>query len=136
MSFWCHNDIIILKLQKVRQNFSTSKFKVPNLVCNISTGIWYTIIQHLLNCFTVHAHCPIRVYPHPGGCTKCILWCSRMVLRRDLDLYQWSSAKRQLTYFASDSNDFFLPQCTKCAHILEDVQSASCDAVTWFSGLI
>ena len=59
-----------------------------------------------------------------------------MVLRVDLELYQWNSAKRQLTKFVSDFNDFLLPQCTKCAHILEDVQSASCDAARWFSGLI
>jgi hypothetical protein len=39
----------------------------------------------------------------------------------------WQSL--QVIYF-----DFLLRQCTKCAHILEDVQSASCDAATCFSG--
>jgi hypothetical protein len=33
-------------------------------------------------------------------------------------------------------NEFLLQQCTECAHILENVQSASCDAATWFAGLI
>jgi hypothetical protein len=33
-------------------------------------------------------------------------------------------------------NDVLISKCRKCAHILEDVQSASCDAATWFSGLI
>jgi hypothetical protein len=33
-------------------------------------------------------------------------------------------------------NEFLLQKCTECAHILEDVQSASCDAATWFAGLI
>ena len=32
-------------------------------------------------------------------------------------------------------NGFLLSQYTECAHILEDVQSASCDAATRFSGV-
>jgi hypothetical protein len=44
--------------------------------------------------------------------------------------------KKQLIKFASDYYNFLLPECTECAHILEDVQSVICDAATWFSGLI
>jgi hypothetical protein len=28
-------------------------------------------------------------------------------------------------------SDILFTNCTECAHILEDVQSASCDAATW-----
>jgi hypothetical protein len=32
-------------------------------------------------------------------------------------------------------NDVLLSNCTEYAHILEDVQSASCDAATWLRGV-
>jgi ribosomal protein L37AE/L43A len=33
-------------------------------------------------------------------------------------------------------NNFLLWQCTECAHILKDIESASRVAATWFSGLV
>jgi hypothetical protein len=35
--------------------------------------------------------------------------------------------------FVSDLQEFYNP--TECVHILEDVNSASCNAATWFLGL-
>ena len=92
-----------------------SKFKVPNWLCIFSIGIPDAIIHHLWK--QIYCKGPCRVCPHPGGCTKCIFWCSLMVLRFDLDLYQWCSAKRQLTKFTSDLW-WFLPLTvhTVCPH--------------------
>jgi hypothetical protein len=36
--------------------------------------------------------------------------------------------------FVSDLEELFDP--TECAHFLEDVKSASCNAATWFWGLV
>jgi hypothetical protein len=47
-----------------------------------------------------------------------------------LDLDQYNSAMRQLMIIESDFEAFCNP--TKCAHILEDVNSAYSNAATWF----
>jgi hypothetical protein len=53
-----------------------------------------------------------------------------MVLRGSLDPDQDNFGKQQLMEFGNDLEDLFDP--TECAHKLEDVKSASCNAATWF----
>jgi hypothetical protein len=40
------------------------------------------------------------------------------------------------TTCCTNNNDVLFSNGTECAHILEDIQSASCDAATRLSGLI
>jgi phosphopantetheinyl transferase (holo-ACP synthase) len=53
-----------------------------------------------------------------------------MILRVGLDLRQQNLAIRQVMKFGNDLEKISNP--VECAHILEDVKSASCIAATWF----
>ena len=58
-----------------------------------------------------------RMCPHPGGCKKCILWCSHIVLKFVLDSDQENSAKNKLMNFMSDSEGQFTPTVYRmCPH--------------------
>jgi hypothetical protein len=66
-----------------------------------------------------------------GACCNAATWFSgftQIYINEIMLKDSWQSL--QVVY-----NDFLLPQWRERAHILMDVQSASCDAATWLSGL-
>jgi hypothetical protein len=59
------------------------------------------------------------VCPHPGGSTKCNLWCSHMVLRVPLDLDQYKFAEFHWYRSKKNLSTMWLHQKMQCVHLPE-----------------